>query len=440
MSKKRSLFGTLHLELLLAALMSLIAAVLFFWMAQYATSTILDQYFLNSDYLKQKSSETAELFQQYINEHQLTTKDTEAMKQWVSEQPSITAGVAVDGRMIFDSSQNVHNSYHEYELSDNMPWFHTYPLRFADAAATFYLLGFWDYQAYLYLYYLEMVLTLVVFGAVFTLMVLRKLQYVALLEHEVKILEGGNLDYIITVRGHDELTSVAESLNDLRISLKEQIAAEEEAWQANRELVTSLSHDLRTPLTTQIGYLEILKEGHWDTKEEHERYVDKCLQTCHQLKQMSDQLFTSALSQNNTENYLIGTMEYYDGLEIFLQFINEKMVLMEEAGYTFIFTAPEQSFTIRAEIDELGRIFNNIFSNLEKYADKTKPIQIQIALDQNSACIQFENEIDSHKKTRSVRTGIGLQNVRNLMARQHGTASVSHTEKGFLLQLVFPVI
>ncbi|HBS43674.1 MAG TPA: sensor histidine kinase, partial [Paenibacillus sp.] len=53
----------------------------------------------------------------------------------------------------------------------------------------------------------------------------------------------------------------------------------------------ALSHDLHTPLTTQTGYLEILKEGHWSTQEEHDRYVEKCLATCEQMKQMSDRLF-----------------------------------------------------------------------------------------------------------------------------------------------------
>lgn len=87
-----------------------------------------------------------------------------------------------------------------------------------------------------------------------------KLNYMELLNQSIRVLEGGQLDYKVPVQGTDELAQMARSLNEMSASLKQQMEQVQQAQTQRYDLITSLSHDLRTPLTAQLGYLELLAE------------------------------------------------------------------------------------------------------------------------------------------------------------------------------------
>lgn len=96
----------------------------------------------------------------------------------------------------------------------------------------------------------------------------RKLRYIRRLREELKILEGGDLNYSVTLRGRDELYDLARGLEEMRLSLIRQQREREDAQQANAELVTAVSHDLRTPLTSLIGYMDLVADGKYRSPEE----------------------------------------------------------------------------------------------------------------------------------------------------------------------------
>ncbi len=86
----------------------------------------------------------------------------------------------------------------------------------------------------------------------------KRLSYVVDLRDDLRLLEAGDLDHEVTVSGNDELSQIGEGINNLRRNVLHKIQTERDAITANHELITAMSHDLRTPLTKQIGYLEIL--------------------------------------------------------------------------------------------------------------------------------------------------------------------------------------
>lgn len=98
-----------------------------------------------------------------------------------------------------------------------------------------------------------------VFALMLVMLIRGKIRYIDLMEQEIQILKGGDLDYRITVKGKDELASLAAEIDAMRCAIKERQQKEEEAGKANRELVTAMSHDLRTPLTSLLGYVDILQ-------------------------------------------------------------------------------------------------------------------------------------------------------------------------------------
>ena len=88
----------------------------------------------------------------------------------------------------------------------------------------------------------------------------------------------------------------------MRLSIIQKHQREKEAWDANSQLVTSMSHDIRTPLTSMIGYLDIIKSEKYQSAEELERYISSCREKAFQLKELSDKLFQYFLVFNSGEN------------------------------------------------------------------------------------------------------------------------------------------
>lgn len=423
----------------MAATIALVLAAAFFVVIQYGSTSILDHHFETSDFLDKKNDKAASELQDYITENKLSVTDTDKILKWVKEQKVVFVGISVDDRIVFNSSQYNTPEYEKYGFDGDVPWFKKYTITFSDTEASAYLMGFFDYRTYVNLFYAEVVMSVLLFIVILTLLIRNKLNYITLLEKEIKILEGGNLKYAITVQGNDELTSLASSLNDMRVSFINQIETEEKARLANKELITALSHDLRTPLTTQTGYLEILKEKHWSTQEEHDRYVEKCLATCEQMKQMTDRLFEYFLAFKGDMDEPEMELEEFDGLELFMQLISEKTLLMEEDGFTFTISVSETDFKVNICISSLFRIFDNIFSNLMKYADKTENIRISIEADEHYCMIQFDNHIyEQSEKITS--TKIGLGNIRKLMEQQQGKLIIHESDKHFSLKLKFPIV
>src|SRR5699024_9991579 len=102
---------------------------------------------------------------------------------------------------------------------------------------------------------------------------------------QVEKIEDGNLEAPLQGKGRDELSRLASSMDSMRDSLVEQLQSEKKAWQTNQELITSISHDLRNPLTSLIGYTELLNDDSTLQKEEQRKYLAICLDKAYQLKE-----------------------------------------------------------------------------------------------------------------------------------------------------------
>ena len=114
------------------------------------------------------------------------------------------------------------------------------------------------------------------------------------LSHDMSLITSGDLTHKVSLIRDDELAVLAQDINDMRISVAKQIKAEAEAADQQHALVTSLSHDLRTPLTKSIGYLEILMHGSNGAQETAE-YIQRAYRAMMQVKERSDQLLNQTV-------------------------------------------------------------------------------------------------------------------------------------------------
>jgi signal transduction histidine kinase len=118
----------------------------------------------------------------------------------------------------------------------------------------------------------------------------RLIRYICQLDREIQILETGNLEYEITVRGRDEMASMARGLDGMRKSLREQMERKEEAVRLNGKLVTEVSHELRTPLTAIKVYVEVLQENQNKDSEIVSQYLDKISAKVQELNDLADRI------------------------------------------------------------------------------------------------------------------------------------------------------
>ncbi|MFR6333488.1 MAG: histidine kinase dimerization/phospho-acceptor domain-containing protein, partial [Eisenbergiella sp.] len=127
------------------------------------------------------------------------------------------------------------------------------------------------------------------FAVILYLLIRKKVKYIELLGKELEILKGGDLNYQITIRGNDELAALAGEMDSMRRAIRSRQEEEELAHLANRGIVTAMSHDLRTPLTALMGYLDILSIEEDPGKKQ--KYLSVCRDKACQIKSLSDKLF-----------------------------------------------------------------------------------------------------------------------------------------------------
>lgn len=281
------------------------------------------------------------------------------------------------------------------------------------------------------------ILALVLAALCFLLVVLpcfyRLLRRLTRLSRELELVTAGDLEHRIAVAGRDELSDLGDNIERLRLSVLERIRREQAAVQTNRALVTSLSHDLRTPLTKQIGYLEILQRRMYQSEEERQGYQEQVWKKALQMKDLSDRIFQTFQVGGETAQ----PPEVVSGNELLGQILEEQAYDLRRQGLTVDLPAFQEGFLLEVSPGDLLRVFDNLFSNLRKYADPACPVLVSCRQTGDEVCIRLENRVRVPEPLVES-NGIGLHTVQMLLARNHGRILAGreggqyHTELFFL--------
>ena len=231
---------------------------------------------------------------------------------------------------------------------------------------------------------------------------------------EVTAVADGDMTRAITAEGEDEITRLCTDVEYMRSSMLENIEKERAALEANRELITAMSHDIRTPLTVLLGYIDIMKlnapEG------DMQQYIEASERTALRLKKMSDDMFSYFLVYGGGIEV---SVQECDARTLVDQMLSGHVFLLREQGYTidFNFEGEDNEFLsdtiVVTDPPQLMRIVENIFSNVMKYADKEKPVSIFVGAEVDEMTIKVTNyvaqNIDGAQKN-----GIGLRSCMKL--------------------------
>ena len=429
----KSLRMRLVIIVAVAAVISLVGT---FALMQTADYILADYYTHFSQKLKDRNASYIDKLQDYIDANHLKSSDTKAIAEWTRKHPEISVSIYRSNSTIYDSF--VPDNPTSFDETLNQSISSTYKLKFKDAKAIAVLYGLHDYRA-------SIIIELFVLGLGFLLFLLivfaainREVRYIRLLRDEIGILETGNLDYEVTIKGKDELADLASGLNGMRKSLRDQFKLEQDLLKANKKMVTSMSHDIRTPLTSILLYTEILKSRRWKTEDQLFDYISRIDQKTHRLKDLTDHLFEYALVDRGDQQVKLCPPEtakllLYDAL-------SEAGATLMQHGFQCEPDFHWDHARIRVNEDYIARIMDNIVSNITKYASSDHPVHIRVETSGSQVIVIFRNTIrprTEHQHTES--SGIGLHNISSMMQQMNGSSTVNADDNQFRIALSFPL-
>ena len=265
-------------------------------------------------------------------------------------------------------------------------------------------------------------------------------------------IKNGNGNRRILAETHELVAPLAYAINDIILSYEKRLSACHQTDETNRQLMTSLSHDVRTPLTTLIGYLDAAHKGIVDGKERDE-YIETARRKAHDLKEYIDVLFDWFKLGSNEFSMNIAEI---DLTELTRNILIDWIPIFEDTQVDFTIDIPEQPFRVQIDPDGYMRILNNLIQNVISHSHADK---IEIALSEQNRNIKIllsDNGIGIGKedlthifdrlykcdKGRSEKgSGLGLSIVHELVEKLNGTITADSTPgKGTIFTLFFPLI
>ncbi len=256
-----------------------------------------------------------------------------------------------------------------------------------------------------------------------------KFRYIRQLSQEVRAVEKGELSRSITIKGQDEITVLAESMENMRYSFADKMLTIEQMQKERDDLVAEMSHDMRTPLTALMMYLDFLKDQEKADDRTRQTYIDKAWEKAGCIKVMMDDMF----SYFRMDREMNCELEQAPAPELLYEFVSEISIVLEQ-----------EQFTVEEHIDVpdrkilfcttyMGRIAGNICSNIRKYADRNVPVKI--TLHQEDALVHsagtrvqvltltIRNKKISPicpEETAMESMGLGIRNIQKMMEHMAG--------------------
>ncbi len=234
------------------------------------------------------------------------------------------------------------------------------------------------------------------------------------LESDVNIVSHINMNHKIVCKGRDEISMLSRNVENMRNSILDNLEKERAARAANTELVTAMSHDIRTPLTVLLGYIDMMK-SYEGCDETVKSYIGATEKTAMRLKELSDDMFKYSLAFGSTDDAI--TMESYDAGMLTEQLFYEHILLLSESGYTVNFDkSPLENIpgaTVYTDPQNLMRIVDNVFQNIYKYASKDCAIDFYVRLEHGRIIFVIRNKL-TNEPPRAESNGIGLKTCKRL--------------------------
>ncbi|TQS74241.1 HAMP domain-containing histidine kinase [Ornithinibacillus gellani] len=260
---------------------------------------------------------------------------------------------------------------------------------------------------------------------------LKKVKEFNAIQTGVARIKEGELRHQIAVEGNGEFATLATNINSIADGLQHAVDGELKSERLKTELITNVSHDIRTPLTSIITYVDLLKQE--TDPEKMKGYIEILDQKSKRLKYLTDDLFEAAKA---TSGNIPVALEQIDLASLVTQGLGEVSEKMAEKHLEFRFQPPKQKIFIKADGKLLWRSIENVLSNIYKYALEGSRVYIEITEVEKDVLLTFKNIsayelnisadelMERFKRGDESRTsqgsGLGLSIARSLIDMQRG--------------------
>ena len=260
--------------------------------------------------------------------------------------------------------------------------------------------------------------------------------------HGLKEIANGQFEHQIPELADNKLGEIALSINQMRMQLKHSIAEERKAEKTKNDLITGVSHDLRTPLTSILGFLEVIEKDRYQDEVELRYYVNIAYEKSLALRRLIDELF----EYTRINNGMPLERSELDIAGLISQLVEEFVPITEKAGMEIRLNMLEGEFKIQADGGLLVRAYENIIANAIQYGQGGKYIDIDIAQDGDVLAVRVQNygdpiperdlpfvfdrfyRLESSRSKHTGGTGLGLAITKSII-EVHGGDITAHSSR-----------
>lgn len=421
-------------------LISLLIGVAVFGVSFLLGSTLLDKTVYGHSFADKMADQQFSMLQEYVEDESISLDNLQRLNAWCSRGEKVYLTIYQSDILIYEShvSSREGSNLTQQEFDPNME----------DPDNEYILTLHGDVKVRSFLYYyagdafyflmtvISGLLAFAAFSLCFVVLISRKVAYITRLKEELDILSGGQLEYPVTITGKDELGELASGIDQMRRSIIQHQEVENQMRSANSELITAMSHDLRTPLTSLLAYLEIIERKKYKDEQQLEELIHKSVGQTMRIKQMADKLFAYFLAY--ATEWETVEMETVDADGLFQQTLSDYAYALESKGMRVETDFAPVSAKINVNAELLQRALDNLYSNLLKYADPTEAICISYKRKGQSVLLSISNGIRT-ERVKKDSTSIGLITCRRIIAYHKGHFAAVENDNRFLVTVSLPI-
>ncbi len=267
----------------------------------------------------------------------------------------------------------------------------------------------------------------------------------------IERIAAGDLTTRVYIDGEDEFALVGERLNSMASDINLLMENERKSERIKNNLITNVAHDLRTPLTSVIGYLDLIVKNPDLEQETKERYMEIAYDKSLRLQKLIEDLFSyTKVSQGEVEPKL----EPLNVIKFIEQMIDEFYPSFQEAGLEYEFLTNHNNIVVMADGDMLARAFSNLISNAVKYGRDGKNIRIHVNQKDEFVSIAIINygkvipkkdleyiferfyRVENSRSEKTGGTGIGLAIAKRIILMHGGTIKADSGMEGTTFEVI----
>ena len=273
----------------------------------------------------------------------------------------------------------------------------------------------------------------------------KSLRYIGRISDAMENISQGDLNTSVDVVGDDEFSGMAENLNKMVAEIRELMDKERESERTKNELITNVAHDLRTPLTSIIGYLELLS-GRQDLPEQTRRkYIDIAYTKAKRLEKLIEDLFGFTKLNYGKISMNVGKV---DIVKLLGQLLEESYPSFADKNLSYELQSNVPAKIITADGNLLARLFDNLIGNAIKYGADGKRVLVKVLAEEEIVTVQVINygyvipaeelplifnkfyRVEHSRSSSTGGTGLGLAIAKNIVDMHGGTIDVASDTDG----------